>query len=40
MIWYGYIHPIGVVLGLMGVKMTAYIQPYVHKFLQKKSMAG
>ena len=40
MIWYGYIHPIGVVLGLMGVKMTAYIQPYVHRFLQKKFMAG
>ena len=40
MIWYGYIHPIGVVLGLMGVKMTAYIQPYVHKKKKKKSMAG
>ena len=36
MIWYGYVHPIGVVLGLMGVKMTAYIQPYVHKYIAGK----
>ena len=33
MIWYSYVHPIGVVLGLMGVKMTAYMQPYVHRFI-------
>lgn len=38
MLWYQYIHPIGVVLGLMGVKITAYIQPYVHKFTVRKSI--
>lgn len=33
MIWYRYVHPIGVVLGLMGIKITAYIQPFVHKHI-------
>ena len=36
MIFYGYVHPIGVVLGLMGVKITAYIQPFVHKYIAGK----
>lgn len=37
MIEYRYVHPIGVVLGLMGVKITAYIQPYLHRFIVKRS---
>ncbi len=37
MIWYVYVHPIGVVLGLMGVKITAYIQPYLHRVIANRS---
>ena len=40
MIWYSYVHPIGVVLGLMGVKMTAYMQPYVHRFIAGVKRGG
>ena len=40
MIWYSYVHPIGVVLGLMGVKMTAYMQPYVHRFIASVKRVG
>lgn len=40
MIWYSYVHPIGVVLGLMGVKMTAYMQPYVHRFYCRCQKSG
>ena len=40
MIWYSYVHPIGVVLGLMGVKMTAYMQPYVHRFIAGVKRVG
>lgn len=31
-----YIHPIGVILGLFGVKVTALLNPVLHKYLTKK----
>lgn len=31
MIMYKYIHPLGTVLGLFGMKISAYMQPIVHK---------
>jgi len=30
-VFYKYIHPAGVVLGLFGIKISAYLQPFVHK---------
>lgn len=30
-----YIHPIGVVLGLFGIKATAFLNPFIHKQMQK-----
>lgn len=32
MVFYMYIHPIGVVLGIWGLKIAAWIQPIVHKY--------
>lgn len=29
-------HPIGVVLGVLGLKFAAYLQPLVHKYIFKK----
>lgn len=28
---YKYIHPVGTILGLFGMKISAYMQPWVHK---------
>ena len=43
MIEYKYIHPVGTVLGIFGMKIAAYLQPTVHKtligFKRKKSDA-
>lgn len=33
---YQYIHPVGTVLGIFGVKISALMQPLMHKLLQKK----
>lgn len=30
-----YVHPVGVVLGLFGIKLTALANPLIHKWLQK-----
>jgi len=30
-----YVHPIGVVLGLFGIKVTALLNPVIHKLMQK-----
>lgn len=35
MVFSGYIHPVGVVLGLFGVKATALCNPLIHKQMQK-----
>ena len=40
MILYCYVHPIGVVLVLMGVKMTAFLLPYVHRFIAGVKRVG
>lgn len=31
-----YVHPMGVVLGLFGVKIGAFMQPAIHRFCEKK----
>ena len=28
---YKYVHPLGTILGLFGIKISAYLQPMVHK---------
>lgn len=33
---YRYIHPIGTVLGIFGLKICAFLQPWVHKMRQKR----
>lgn len=33
---YRYVHPVGVVLGLFGVKVGAFLQPTVHRICEKK----
>lgn len=30
---YRYIHPVGTVFGIYGMKISAYLQPMVHKFI-------
>lgn len=30
---YRYIHPVGTVFGIYGMKISAYLQPIVHKFI-------
>jgi hypothetical protein len=35
-----YIHPVGVILGLFGVKITALLNPILHKHLLGKRAAG
>lgn len=35
MLWWEYIHPVGVVLGLFGVKITALMNPLIHKAKHK-----
>lgn len=34
---YRYIHPVGMILGLFGVKVSAFLYPAVHRILQMKS---
>lgn len=36
---YQYIHPMGVVLGLFGVKIGAFLQPTVHRFCERIRMS-
>ena len=36
MVFYKYFHPLGTILGIFGVKISAYMQPVVHKFAGKK----
>ncbi len=31
MIGYRYVHPLGTILGIFGIKVSAYLQPVVHK---------
>lgn len=33
---YRYIHPFGVILGLFGVKISAFLYPSIHKIFEKK----
>ena len=33
MLWHMYIHPVGTVCGLFGMKISAYLQPAVHKIV-------
>lgn len=35
---YRYVHPLGVILGLFGVKIGAFLQPVIHRFCEKKGM--
>ncbi|MDE6853311.1 MAG: hypothetical protein K2J67_12665 [Lachnospiraceae bacterium] len=32
---YRYVHPVGMILGLFGVKVSAFLYPSVHKILDK-----
>jgi hypothetical protein len=34
-----YIHPVGVILGLFGVKITALLNPLLHKYLLGRRVA-
>lgn len=36
MYFYRYIHPIGTVLGMFGLKISAFLQPTIHRFRQKR----
>lgn len=38
MIWYEYFHPLGTVLGIFGMKMSAYLQPAIHKIMGRLQM--
>lgn len=31
-----YVHPLGMILGLFGVKIAAFLQPAVHRFCERK----
>jgi hypothetical protein len=33
MTWYRYIHPVGTVCGIFGLKISAFLQPTVHRLL-------
>ena len=33
MVWHMYFHPVGTVCGLFGMKISAYLQPAVHKIV-------
>lgn len=33
---YHYVHPLGVILGLFGVKIGAFMQPAIHRFCEKR----
>lgn len=33
---YRYIHPVGVILGLFGVKISAFLYPSIHKIFEEK----
>lgn len=33
---YRYIHPVGMILGLFGIKASAFLYPMVHRILQRK----
>lgn len=35
MVFSGYAHPVGVVLGLFGIKATALLNPVIHKQMQR-----
>lgn len=35
---YRYIHPVGTVFGIYGMKISAYLQPTVHKFITAKKL--
>ena len=33
---YRYIHPVGMILGLFGVKISAFLYPSIHKIFEEK----
>ncbi len=35
MIFYKYFHPIGTIIGIFGMKISAYMQPIVHKAMRR-----
>lgn len=37
MYFYHYIHPVGTVVGIFGLKIAAFMQPSIHKFRQEHS---
>lgn len=35
---YRYVHPVGTVFGIFGMKISAYLQPTIHRLIKNKSL--